>query len=107
MTQTYASKNGGPRYRYYVCTKAQQWGRHTCPSKSLPAAEIEHFVVEQIRSLGKDPARLNEALAPATSHPEDGPQKEDPASAEAVALFQPEWETLPTADQVRTVRGLV
>jgi site-specific DNA recombinase len=43
------------RYRYYVCLNAQKRGWHTCASKSVPAGEIERFVVEQIKSIGKDP----------------------------------------------------
>ncbi|MFO0426069.1 MAG: recombinase family protein [Planctomyces sp.] len=49
------TKKGDRRYRYYVCSKAQKLGWHTCPSKSVPAAEMERFVIDQIRSLGTDP----------------------------------------------------
>jgi site-specific DNA recombinase len=49
---------GSKRYRYYVCGRAQKRGWNACPSKSVPAAEIEKFVVEQIKAIGKDPAVL-------------------------------------------------
>src|SRR5690606_2672747 len=55
MTPTHSTKNGTKRYRYYVCCSAQKRGWHTCPSRSIPAAEIERFVVDQIRSVGRDP----------------------------------------------------
>jgi site-specific DNA recombinase len=54
MTHTY-SQRGKTRYRYYVCLQAQKRGWNTCPSKSLPAAEIERFVVDHIRGVGRDP----------------------------------------------------
>ena len=41
---------------------AQKRGWHTCPSKSIPAGEIERFVVEQIRGIGTDPALVRETL---------------------------------------------
>jgi len=63
MVHTYTSKNGTTRYRYYVCSAAQKRGRDNCPSKSLPAAEIERFVVEQIQCVGQDPALVTETLA--------------------------------------------
>src|SRR5262249_30523315 len=47
MTPTHASKNGGPRYRYYVCTNAIQRGRKACPSGSLPNAAVRHWDVQQ------------------------------------------------------------
>lgn len=56
MVPTHTLKNGARRYRYYVCGNAQKRGWHTCPSKSIPAGEIEAFVVDQIRGIGKDPA---------------------------------------------------
>lgn len=45
---------GDKRYRYYVCSKAQKNGWHTCSTKSLPAAGVERFVVDTIRNIGKD-----------------------------------------------------
>ena len=54
MTPATSSKKGTRKYRYYVCTSAQARGWNTCPSKSMPAAEIERFVVEQIRAMGQD-----------------------------------------------------
>jgi site-specific DNA recombinase len=48
MSPTYAQKNGR-RYRYYVCQSACKRGRQVCPSKSLPAAVIEDWVIEQVR----------------------------------------------------------
>ena len=61
MMHTYTSK-GNRRYRYYVCYTAQKQGWHACPSKSVPAEEIERFVVEQIRAVGKDPTVMAMAL---------------------------------------------
>ena len=58
-----AGGQGGRRYRYYTCVAAQKRGWHTCPSKSVPAAEIEALVVEQVRGVGRDPALLREVLA--------------------------------------------
>src|SRR5262249_20639201 len=39
------------------------WG--ACPSKSIPAAQVEQFVVDQIRCVGRDPALCREVLAQA------------------------------------------
>ena len=53
------------RYRYYTCLRAQKQGWASCPTKSLPALEVEKFVVERIRAIGSDAelvaATLNEA----------------------------------------------
>ena len=45
---------GGRRYRYYLCRQAQKRGWKTCPAPSVPAAEIERLVSEQIQRLGTD-----------------------------------------------------
>ena len=61
MTHAFTTKRN-KRYRYYVCLNAQRRGWHTCPTKSVPAQEIEDFVVDQVRCIGRDPALLEETL---------------------------------------------
>ena len=62
MVPTHTTKNGNKRYRYYVCQNAQSRGWHTCPTPSVPAPEIERFVVDQIKSIGQDTDLLAETL---------------------------------------------
>ena len=69
MTPSHSAK-GVRRYRYYTCTNAQKRGWDACPSKSLPADEIERLVLERIRGLGRDPALLREILAQARGQEE-------------------------------------
>ena len=54
MSPAHTTKNGNKRYRYYVCCSAQKRGWDTCSTKSVPAAEMENFVVSQIRGLTSD-----------------------------------------------------
>jgi site-specific DNA recombinase len=56
------TKRGSKRYRYYVCVKALKNGRSTCRTKSLPAAEIEAAVVDQIRCIARDSGLRDEVL---------------------------------------------
>jgi site-specific DNA recombinase len=62
MTPAHTTRKGGQRYRYYTCVNAQKRGWENCPSKSIPAAEIERVVVEQIQRLGRDPLVLENML---------------------------------------------
>jgi recombinase-like zinc beta ribbon protein len=75
MTASHSTRNGHKRYRYYVCSSAQKRGRHTCPSPSVPAGELERFVMDQLRSLGSDPS-------------------DPPELAQAMAGFEPAWAAL-------------
>ncbi len=59
MTHSFSCK-GNKRYRYYVCSTAIQRGWAECPAPSVPAGEIERFVVEQIRTIGKDSGLLRQ-----------------------------------------------
>ena len=54
------SGRGSKRNRYYVCNKAKKRGHKTCPRPSLPAEEIERFVVAQLQTLTIDEDLLNE-----------------------------------------------
>jgi hypothetical protein len=62
MTHTYTQK-GPRRYRYYVCNRAQQQGRKVCPCPSVSAPEIERFIVDEIRCIGRDPAIVAATVA--------------------------------------------
>jgi site-specific DNA recombinase len=61
MHHTYTAK-GGRRYRYYVCHTAQQRGWDACPSKSLPAQQIEDSVADHVRELARNPQVIAETL---------------------------------------------
>lgn len=63
MAHTTANRSTNRVYRYYVCYKAQKQGWDACPCRSLPAEQIEGFVVEQIKRIGQDPALLSLTLA--------------------------------------------
>lgn len=62
------SQKGTKRYRYYCCLSAQKRGWDTCPAPSLPAGEIEQFLIDQIKHIGCDPALIRETLAKAREH---------------------------------------
>jgi site-specific DNA recombinase len=63
MNHTYSAKNGGGvKYQYYVCLHAQKHGWDSCPTKSISAGEIERFVIDQIKRIGRDPAVLEGTL---------------------------------------------
>jgi site-specific DNA recombinase len=61
MTPTHAKK-GANRYRYYCCVQAQKRGWSTCPSKSIPAGEIEKLVVEQVRLACQNPELIESTI---------------------------------------------
>jgi len=70
MVHTFTSK-GSKRYRYYTCGKAIKNGWKTCPTKSLPAAEIEAAVVDEIRCIAHDASLRNEVLRQACAASDD------------------------------------
>jgi site-specific DNA recombinase len=62
MTPAHSTRQGSQRYRYYSCVNAQKRGWQACPSKSIPAAQIEQLVVGQLQQLGRDPQVLRQVL---------------------------------------------
>ncbi|MDP1560086.1 MAG: recombinase family protein [Pirellulaceae bacterium] len=66
MVHTFTGR-GTKRYRYYTCCKAIKQGWKNCPTKSVPAGEIESVVVEQIRAIADDKDLLNEVYVQACS----------------------------------------
>jgi site-specific DNA recombinase len=86
------TRRGLRRYEYYTCVGAQQRGWHTCPSKSVPAGEIERFVVAQVRNAAKDPTRE---------------QRADYAVEAALRHLDKAWASLPPFEQARLFHQLV
>jgi len=70
MSHSFTVK-GNRQYRYYVCHRAQKRGWHVCPSPSIPAGEIERFVVNEIKAIGRDPLVIQETLAQARRQAEE------------------------------------
>jgi site-specific DNA recombinase len=82
MSHSYAKK-GSKLYRYYVCHWAQKRGWGECPAPSVPAGEIERFVVDQIKRIGRDPALIRDTLAQVRRQTDEGIER---LSAEKTAL---------------------
>jgi site-specific DNA recombinase len=69
--------NGGKVDRYYCCTNAQKRGWHVCPTPSVPAPELERFVIDQVKAIGRDTDLLAETLAECRRQREDAIGKLD------------------------------
>jgi len=75
------------RYRYYTCLKAQKQGWASCPTKALPAPEVERFVVERIRAIRADEDLVTEILKAARAqHAAEGKRIETEREAEESEL---------------------
>ena len=48
MTHVFQGRHSR-KYRYYTCSSAMRKGRRTCPHPTLPAADIEQLVVDELR----------------------------------------------------------
>jgi site-specific DNA recombinase len=86
------SSHGAKRYRYYVCSGAQRRGWSSCPAPSVPAAEIERFVIDEIRAIA------SEAL------------NENPTAnklAAALMDFASVWDSRSPREQARFLKNLV
>lgn len=70
MNHAYSTKDSR-QYRYYVCHRAQTRGWKSCPAPSIPAGEIERFVVNEIKSVGSDHSIIQATLAQARRQAEE------------------------------------
>ncbi len=61
MVHTLAGRRAA-RYRYYICSKANRTSRRDCACPSLPAAEIERAVVDDLHGIVNAPEMLRETL---------------------------------------------
>lgn len=113
MGHHFATKSSGKttkRYRYYVCLKAQRHGRDTCPAPSIPAGELEKFVVGTLRdALAGD--RVIHAVAERAmgilgiERPDLVVDPDEVIGA--IESFDPVWDAMTPKERASLVRGLV
>jgi site-specific DNA recombinase len=116
MVPAHARRQNGKRYDYYVCAVAQKHGWDTCPTKSVAAPMIEQVVVEQLRSLGRDPEALR-ALVGQISQEDQAPSATGPAErndrdtdgevAAALAAWAGEWDALSPQERSLLIQCLI
>jgi len=82
MTPSHSKKKDGRRYRYYICCHAQKRGWQNCPCPSVPAEEMEKFVVDQIRGIGRQPQLIRDIV--------DSAQQQSRAQSVAIESEQAE-----------------
>jgi site-specific DNA recombinase len=114
MVPAHTRRQNGKRYGYYVCSAAQKHGWDICPTKSVAAATIEQVVVEQIRSLGRDPEALRALVgqisdeAPSATGPaERNGRDTDGDMAAALAACAGGWETLSPQERILLIQRLI
>ncbi len=100
------TKRGGRLYRYYVCRRTRKEGWNACPSKSVPAHEIEGLVVEQIRAVGKDPA-VQAATLEAARERAGGTGVDAEDLRRALSLWDDVWAALVPREQARLISLLL
>jgi len=61
MTRS-STKKDGRKYSSYVCGRVLKHGAAACPGSRAPAGELEAFVVERVRAVGRDPSVLRATL---------------------------------------------
>jgi len=91
-------------YRYYISQSVLRHGAGACPVGRVPAAEIESAVIDQLRSILRQPEILAGATRAAKGH--HAAISEDEARAALTAL-DPLWDELFPAEQARIVQLLV
>jgi len=105
------TKRRGKVYRYYLCVHASKNGYDSCPTRSLPAGEIERVVVEQLRKVLKSPEILAQTYREARALAEE--QHTEPQTfsekdvVETLSSLDPVWDHLFPEEQARIVQLLV
>ncbi|RMH24445.1 MAG: recombinase family protein [Planctomycetota bacterium] len=113
MTHTFASKTSGKatvRHRYYACSTVLKEGRSACSCPSLPAGEIEGFVVRTMKDALAGDAVIDAVVerALAVLAAERPNLLVDPDEVVGAAeSFDPVWDAMTPKEREALVRGLV
>ena len=70
MTSQYTVR-GERRYGYYLCLTMHKEGAKACPKSRAPSGEMDQFVVDRIRAIGRDPELIQATIDAATKANEE------------------------------------
>lgn len=108
MTHSWTKKRNNRCYRYYICVQRIKTGYDSCPTEALPAGEIEKFVIERIRAIGKDPALISEVLRQSEQRTIAGKESISPQELRtALRQFDPVWDNLISVERERLLNLLI
>lgn len=103
MTPTH-TKKASKLYRYYVTTSVINIGPETCPVRRVPAAEIEGAVVEQLRTIFRQPEII---IGTTKAARQAGGDLSEHDVRKALWEFDQLWNELFPAEQARIVNLLI
>ena len=98
------TRSGGKLYRYYVSQTVLKHGAGSCPVSRVAAGQIEATVIDQLRSVFRQPEIVAGTWKAARS--QDGDVSESEARA-ALQQLDPLWDELFPAEQARIIGLLV
>jgi site-specific DNA recombinase len=98
------TRKRGKLYRYYVSQTVLKHGAGSCPVGRVPAGEIEAAVIDQLRSVFRQPELVAGATKAARAQDAEITEAE---TREALQKLDPLWDELFPAEQARIVALLV
>ncbi len=115
MTHTFATRPGTSgratrRYRYYTCSNALKHGHDACPEPSVPAGDLEGFVIDTLRETLTGSAAVRAVAEQAMSILAEtgGRRVVDPDEVVGAAeTFDPVWQSMTQGEKEALVRALV
>jgi len=84
MTNSSKEKKG-KLYLYYRCVQVISKGRDVCPVRTIPADEVERFLIDEFKALGNNQSLLRKSIEKANGMAQKGlePLKQEKAAIDA------------------------
>jgi len=98
------TRKGGKLYRYYVSQTVLKHGAGTCPVSRVPAGEIEAAVIDQLRTVFRQPEIVAGSWKAACAKNGDITEAD---ARDALIRLDPLWDELFPAEQARIATLLV
>ena len=98
------------RYRYYICTNAQRQGYDACPGPSLPAGDLEAFVMERVKEAVTKDAAVDAVAAKAlevlaATRPDLIVDRDELVGA--AEAFEPVWQAMTMSERRAVLAALI
>jgi len=107
MKETFSMKTDQKNYRYFLCDKDSKRIKSTCPVKSIPAAELEKLVLNDIALMLSKPEMLAGVMQAAKEVSPAGANLQPEQIRKAFGDLVPVWDVMFPVERYKFIREVI
>jgi site-specific DNA recombinase len=107
MIENFTKKSHGKLYRYYICEKDSKRITSSCPVKSVPVAELEGLLLDEIGGLLQSPALIGNVMSVAGDLAVNGRYLKSEEVTKILQNLRNVWDVMFPGEKHKFIRAII